>query len=77
MASLHLVNGILLTHVFWGGACPRTFFFLFFPFVKEPFEGCKIQKEHMIPFVSCACFHFQALREPKEELKVRSSVLKN
>ena len=28
MASLHLVNGIILTHVFWGGACPRTFFFL-------------------------------------------------
>ena len=29
MASPHLVNGILLTHVFWGGTCPRTFFCFF------------------------------------------------
>ena len=74
MASLHLVNGILLTHVFWGGTCPRTFF-LFFPVVKEPSEGRQMQEEHMIPFLEYACFHFQALREPKEELRVRSSVL--
>ena len=36
-----------------------------------------MQVEYIVPFVLCDCFHFQELRESKEELRVRSRVLKN
>ena len=76
MVSLHLVGAEASTCAPWGRACPRTFF-LFFPVVKEPFEGCQMQEEHTIPFFIMRLLSFQALRESKVELRVRSSVLKN
>jgi hypothetical protein len=36
-----------------------------------------MREECMILFEKCACFHFQALRELNEVLRVRSSVLNN
>ena len=59
------------------GLGAAIFFFFFFPVVKEPFEGCQMQEEHTIPFFIMRLLSFQALRESKVELRVRSSVLKN
>jgi len=50
VVSLYIVVAEANTCAPWGGACPRTFFFSF-SVVKEPFEGCQMQEEHMISLV--------------------------
>ena len=52
-------------------------FFCFFSRLKEPFEGCQTQENHILPFPEGAHLHFEELRESQEELRVRSIVLKN
>ena len=77
MASLPIVGAEASTTCSLGPGLGAAIFFLFFPVVKEPFEGCQMQEEHTIPFFIMRLLSFQALRESKVELRVRSSVLKN